>query len=224
MTAGVNVPFEIEMLEPVCMLLPQRVANSKLSRIAEDRRFAEAVYKVGLSDGVMDRLAYLDLPSGRRVAIVDVPGHQRFLKNMLAGVHGMDAVLLVVAADEGVMPQTREHLAIIDLLGIDHGVVILTKSDLVEPAWLEVVADDVTQLVSRTSLRAAPIVSVSSTSGEGLPRLRVTLDGELERTQTRANVGRPRLPIDRSFAISGFGFASMKYGLFSAVRRRSMRA
>src|SRR5579871_910201 len=79
--------------------------------------------------------AYLDLPSGRRLAIVDVPGHQRFLKNMLAGVHGMDAVLLVIAADEGPMPQTREHLAIIDLLGIEHGVVAVTKTDTVEPAW-----------------------------------------------------------------------------------------
>src|SRR5207237_983921 len=82
--------------------------------------------------------AYMQLPSGRRVGIVDVPGHRRFLKNMLAGVHGMDAVLLVIAADEGPMPQTREHLAIIDLLGIEHGVVVLTKSDLVDEAWLGV--------------------------------------------------------------------------------------
>src|SRR2546425_5137090 len=95
--------------------------------------------------------AYLELPSGRRVGIVDVPGHQRFLKNMLAGVHGMDAVLLVIAADEGPMPQTREHLAIIDLLEIEHGVVVLSKTDLVDDAWLGLVREDVTRLLAGTS-------------------------------------------------------------------------
>jgi len=107
--------------------------------------------------------AYLQLPSGRRVGIVDVPGHQRFLKNMLAGVHGMDAVLLVIAADEGPMPQTREHLAIIDLLKIDHGLVVLTKVDLVADDWLALVREDVAGLLRGTSLQRAPIVSVSST-------------------------------------------------------------
>src|SRR4030081_1081920 len=96
--------------------------------------------------------AYMQLPSGRRVGIVDVPGHRRFLKNMLAGVHGMDAVLLVIAADEGPMPQTREHLAIIDLLGIEHGVVVLTKADLVDDAWLALVRDDVSTLLAGSSL------------------------------------------------------------------------
>src|SRR3979411_276031 len=96
--------------------------------------------------------AYMTLPSGRRVCISDVPGHRRFLKNMLAGVHGMDAVLLVIAADEGPRPQTREHLAIIDLLGIEHGLVVLSKSDLVDDAWLALVRDEVAGLLPGTYL------------------------------------------------------------------------
>ncbi len=149
--------------------------------------------------------AYMQLASGRRVGIVDVPGHQRFLKNMLAGVHGMDAVLLVIAADEGPMPQTREHLAIIDLLRIEHGLVVLTKSDLVDDAWLGLVREDVTNLLAGTSLQNAPIVAVSSTTGAGLDQLREALDAELAKTAQRPDVGRPRLPVDRSFAMSGFG-------------------
>ena len=149
--------------------------------------------------------AYMQLPSGRRVGIVDVPGHQRFLKNMLAGVHGMDAVLLVIAADEGPMPQTREHLAIIDLLGIEHGLVVLTKADLVDDAWLGLVREDVGGLMAGTSLQHAPIVAVSSSTGAGLAELRAALDAELAKTAARADVGRPRLPVDRSFAMSGFG-------------------
>ena len=149
--------------------------------------------------------AYMQLPSGRRVGIVDVPGHRRFLKNMLAGVHGMDAVLLVIAADEGPMPQTREHLAIIDLLGIEHGVVVLTKADLVDDAWLGLVRDDVRALVAASALRQAPIVAVSSSTGFGLDELRTALDAELAKTAPRPDVGRPRLPVDRSFAMSGFG-------------------
>ena len=149
--------------------------------------------------------AYMQLPSGRRVGIVDVPGHQRFLKNMLAGVHGMDAVLLVIAADEGPMPQTREHLAIVDLLGIEHGLVVLTKSDLVDDAWLALVREDVAKLLTGTSLQRAPIVAVSSITGAGLDDLRQALDAELSRTGPRPDIGRPRLPVDRSFAMSGFG-------------------
>jgi len=149
--------------------------------------------------------AYLQLPSGRRVGIVDVPGHQRFLKNMLAGVHGMDAVLLVIAADEGPMPQTREHLAIIDLLEIDRGLVVLTKVDLVAEDWLKLVREDVTGLLRGTSLQRAPIISVSSATGQGLDQLRAALDAELAEATPRPDVGRPRLPVDRSFAMSGFG-------------------
>ncbi len=149
--------------------------------------------------------AYMQLPSGRRVGIVDVPGHQRFLKNMLAGVHGMDAVLLVIAADEGPMPQTREHLAIVDLLGIEHGLVVLSKADLVDDAWLGLVRDDVARLLAGTSLRRVPIVAASSVTGAGLNELRAALDAELAGTAPRPDIGRPRLPVDRSFAMSGFG-------------------
>ena len=149
--------------------------------------------------------AYMTLPSGRRVGIIDVPGHQRFLKNMLAGVHGMDAVLLVIAADEGPRPQTREHLAIIDLLGIEHGLVVLTKVDLVDAAWLALVREEVAGLLAGTSLQRAPIVAASSVTGQGLGELRAALDGELANTQARPDLGRPRLPVDRSFAMSGFG-------------------
>jgi selenocysteine-specific elongation factor len=149
--------------------------------------------------------AYLQLPSGRRVGIVDVPGHQRFLKNMLAGVHGMDAVLLVIAADEGPMPQTREHLAIVDLLGIEHGLVVLSKADLVDDAWLSMVRAEVAGMLGGTSMKAAPIVAASSTTGAGLEEIRQALDAELAKTTPRPDVGRPRLPVDRSFAMSGFG-------------------
>ncbi len=149
--------------------------------------------------------AYLDLPSGRHVGIVDVPGHHRFLKNMLAGVHGIDAVIFVVAADEGPMPQTREHLAIIDLLGIEHGVVALTKVDLVERDWLELVLEDVRRAIAPSLLAGAPIVPLSSTTGAGLDDLRAALDRALQTTTPRPDTGRPRLAVDRSFTMSGFG-------------------
>src|SRR5579883_1501670 len=115
--------------------------------------------------------AHLRLPDGQQVSIVDVPGHERFIKNMLAGVGGIDLALLVIAADEGVMPQTREHLAILDLLQVEHGIVVLTKRDLVEPDWLELVRDDVGKALQGTALDEAPIVDVSSTTREGLPEL-----------------------------------------------------
>src|SRR6266702_2133406 len=113
--------------------------------------------------------AWLRLPSGQEVSIVDVPGHERFIKNMLAGVGGIDIALLVIAADEGVMPQTREHLAILDLLGISNAVVALTKRDLVDDDWLDLVQADVEDFLKLkgTSLRAAPIVPCSATTGAG---------------------------------------------------------
>src|SRR2546430_9630615 len=148
--------------------------------------------------------AYMTLPSGRRVGFIDVPGHQRFLKNMLAGVHGMDAVLLVIAADEGPRPQTREHLAIIDLLGIEHGLVILTKVDLVDEPWLALVREEVAALVAGTSLQRAPIVAASSVTGQGLADLQAALHGELAQTAARPHVGRPRPPVDPSLCLSGF--------------------
>ena len=150
--------------------------------------------------------AWLKLPGGREVSIVDVPGHESFIKNMLAGVGGIDAALLVVAADEGVMPQTREHLAILDLLRVSRGVVALTKSDLVDEEWLELVRDEVTDLLKPTTLADAPLLPVSALTGQGLPELLSALERILDETEEeRRNISRPRLPIDRVFTLSGFG-------------------
>ncbi len=150
--------------------------------------------------------AWMDLPNGERVGIIDVPGHRDFIENMLAGVGGIDAVLFVVAADEGVMPQSREHLGILDLLGISRGVVALTKVDLVkDPDWLELVREDVQTLLRGTSLAESPIVPVSAKTGFGLAELRDVLQEELAQSPPARDVGRPRLPIDRAFTISGFG-------------------
>ncbi|HEY7356871.1 MAG TPA: selenocysteine-specific translation elongation factor [Ktedonobacterales bacterium] len=149
--------------------------------------------------------AWLRLPGGREVSIVDVPGHESFIKNMLAGVGGIDLALLVVAADEGIMPQTEEHLAILDLLRVSRGVVALTKCDLVEDDWLELVREEVAARLSTTTLAGAPILPVSAYTGAGLPELLAALDSLLESAQGRQNVGRPRLPVDRVFTIQGFG-------------------
>ncbi|MFC2014436.1 selenocysteine-specific translation elongation factor [Chloroflexota bacterium] len=149
--------------------------------------------------------AWLTLPSGQEVGIVDVPGHERFIKNMLAGVGGIDLALLIVAANEGVMPQTREHLAILDLLGIEKGVVALTKKDLVDEEFLELVKMDVDELIAFSSLSQAPVVAVSAMTGEGLPELISVIDELLSSTEPRKNIGRPRLPVDRVFTIAGSG-------------------
>lgn len=149
--------------------------------------------------------AWLRLPSGREVSIIDVPGHERFVKNMLAGVGGIDLALLVVAADEGPMPQTREHLAILDLLGVNSGIVVITKKDLVDQEWLELVTFEVGDLIAETGLSQAPILAVSAVTGDGLPELVSTIDHLLDSTQPKRDFGRPRLPIDRVFSMSGFG-------------------
>lgn len=149
--------------------------------------------------------AWVRLPSGREVSIVDVPGHERFIKNMLAGVGGIDLALLVIAADEGVMPQTREHLAILDLLRLRKGIVVITKKDLVDEELLELVTMEVRDVVFGTVLAQAPIVGVSAVTGEGLPQLLALVDQTLDATTPRRDIGRPRLPIDRVFSIAGFG-------------------
>ena len=150
--------------------------------------------------------AWVALPSGRWVGIVDVPGHKDFIKNMLAGIGGIDAALFVVAADEGVMPQTAEHLAILDLLQVRGGVVALTKVDLAEDEdWLELVTADLIETLEGTCLEGAPIVRVSAPMGLGLDELKVALDRFLETTPERPDRGKPRLPIDRVFTIAGFG-------------------
>ncbi len=149
--------------------------------------------------------AWLTLPSGREVSIVDVPGHERFIKNMLAGAGGIDLALLVIAADEGVMPQTREHLAILDLLGVGSGVIVITKRDLVDDDLLELVSAEALEAVDGTALAGSPLVACSALTGDGLDELRRVLDERLEATAPKRDVGRPRLPIDRSFTIAGFG-------------------
>src|SRR5579884_1170000 len=149
--------------------------------------------------------AWLRRPSGREVSIVDVPGHERFIKNMLAGVGGIDLALLVIAADEGIMPQTEEHLAILELLRVKKAIVALTKCDLVESEWLDLVRSEVEQRLDRSAFRGAPIVPVSALSGAGLSELLATIDRALDETPPKPNRGKPRVPIDRVFTIAGFG-------------------
>ncbi|MCL4530682.1 MAG: selenocysteine-specific translation elongation factor [Chloroflexi bacterium] len=149
---------------------------------------------------------WLTLPSGEEIGIVDVPGHRDFIENMLAGVGGIDAALLVIAADEGIMPQTKEHLAILDLLQIPSGLIALTKIDLIQDKdWLDLVEADIRAAVKDTILRGAPILRVSARTQSGLDELRATLSEILKQKPARPDLGRPRLPIDRVFTMSGFG-------------------
>jgi len=149
--------------------------------------------------------AWLKLPSGREVGIVDVPGHERFVRNMLAGVGGIDLALLIVSANEGIMPQTREHMAIVDLLEIRKGIVVITKKDLVDEELLSLVRMEVEELIGTTTLSGAPVVAVSALTGEGLPELVATIDELLGSTEPRRDLGRPRLAIDRVFTMTGSG-------------------
>ena len=149
--------------------------------------------------------AWMALPSGREVSIVDVPGHERFIKNMLAGVGAIDLALLIVAADESVMPQTREHLAILDILQITRGLVVVTKTDLVDEELVDLVKAEVEDTLQGTSFEGCPMVGVSAYTGDGLEELKATMDSILDETDARQDLGRPRLPIDRCFTISGFG-------------------
>lgn len=149
--------------------------------------------------------AHLKLPSGIIVGIVDVPGHERFVKNMVAGATGIDLVALIIAADEGVMPQTREHLEICSLLNIKHGMVIVTKIDLVDKEWLNLVRDDVSSFLTGTFLQDAPMVGVSSETGEGIKELVITLGELTKKVSERVSGNFFRLPIDRVFTMRGFG-------------------
>ena len=149
--------------------------------------------------------AWMALPSGREVSIVDVPGHERFIKNMLAGVGAIDLALLIVAADESVMPQTREHLAILNILQITRGLVVVTKTDLVDEELVDLVKAEVEDTLQGTSFEGCPMVGVSAYTGDGLEELKATMDSILDETDARQDLGRPRLPIDRCFTISGFG-------------------
>ncbi|MGH8958027.1 MAG: selenocysteine-specific translation elongation factor [Acidimicrobiia bacterium] len=149
--------------------------------------------------------AWMDLPSGRRVSFVDVPGHRRFIGNMLAGVGPVDAALLVVAADEGWMPQTEEHLAILDALGVESAVVALTKTDRVDRHQVDLLATEIGERVRGSGLAGAQIVPVSAVVGDGLDTLRLALDDVLSDQRTESDQPRPRLWIDRAFSIVGAG-------------------
>ncbi len=149
--------------------------------------------------------AYLDLPCGHRLGIVDVPGHEKFVKNMVAGVSGMDLVAFIIAADEGIMPQTREHFEICRLLGVKQGLIIITKKDMVDEEWLEMVIEEVREYCQESFLEDAPLVSVSSISGEGMDEVRELLDSFVAAQQFHEVHGPFRLPVDRIFAIKGFG-------------------
>ena len=149
---------------------------------------------------------WMTLPNGEEVGIVDVPGHRDFIENMLSGIGGIDAALLVIAADEGVMPQTREHLAILDLLQIPVGLIVLTKIDLApDPTWLDLVEADIQATVAGTVMENAQIIRVSAKTKTGLESLVSSLQSLLQQKPTRLDLNRPRLPIDRVFSMSGFG-------------------
>lgn len=148
---------------------------------------------------------YFDLPSGKRAGIVDVPGHEKFVKNMLAGASGIDIVMLVIAADEGVMPQTREHFNIMSLLDVKKGIIVVTKKDMVDKEWLDVVIEDIRNYLKGTFLEDAGMVSVSSTTGEGIKELVKAIDELSEEVDEKKTDDYFRLPVDRVFTISGFG-------------------
>jgi selenocysteine-specific elongation factor len=149
--------------------------------------------------------AHLELGDGIQFGIVDVPGHERFVRAMVAGVGGMDLVMLVIAADEGIMPQTREHLEICQLLGVKKGLVALTKRDMVDPDWLELVTEEVRDYLSDSFLAESPIIPVSSRTGEGIEELKKTLIALAAEVEEKKHDGPFRLPVDRVFTITGFG-------------------
>ena len=176
--------------------LVKRLTGVDTDRLPEEKR-----------RGISIDLGFAPLvtPAGVRVGLVDVPGHERFVKNMLAGVGGVDLVLLVIAADEGVMPQTREHLAIVKLLGVQRGVIVLTKRDLVDEDWLAMVTRDVRALVAGTFLAEAPIVAFSAVTGAGIDELLGALDAQLAAVGEHRVEDAMRLPVDRVFTMEGFG-------------------
>jgi selenocysteine-specific elongation factor len=176
----------------------------RLTGIDPDRLAEEKARQMTIDLG----FAWHTLDNGETISFVDVPGHRDFIENMLAGVGGIDAVMLIIAADEGVMPQTREHMAIIDLLGIREGVVVVTKTDLVDSDWLHLIDEEIEQLLLGTSLAGVPICPVSAFTGDGLSALENHLLNILTHLSIRSkvmDVYHPRLPIDRTFTVKGFG-------------------
>lgn len=188
-TAGHVDHGKSTLIEALTGIHPDRLKEEKLREMTIDLGFA-----------------WLELPGGLEIGIVDVPGHRDFIENMLAGVGGIDAVLFVIAADEGVMPQTREHLLILDILQIQRGVIALTKVDVVEDVeWLSLVESEIQQAVENTCLAGAAIVPISARTGQGLIELKQALLQCLQDTPQKIDFGRPRLPVDRVFTLTGFG-------------------
>lgn len=177
--------------------LVRAMTGMEPDRLAEEKR-REMTIDLGF--------AWLTLPGVGSAGIIDVPGHHDFIENMLAGIGGIDAVMLVIAADEGIMPQTREHLTILDLLGVSRGLVALTKIDLADDqSWLTLVEDEIRHTLEHTTLSAAPIIPVSALTGAGFDDLRAALAEILQQSPPPLDSGHPRLPIDRVFTLSGFG-------------------
>jgi selenocysteine-specific elongation factor len=145
------------------------------------------------------------LPSGQKAAIVDMPGHERFIRHMVAGAFGIDMVLLTIAADEGIMPQTREHMDIIELLNVRKGIVVITKTDLVDEEWLMLMEDEIRQYIDKSILKGAPLIPVSAVSGQGLDELMAAIEAMAAEVQEKPVFGYARLPIDRVFTMPGFG-------------------
>ena len=150
--------------------------------------------------------AHMDMPGGERLGIVDVPGHEKFVKHMVAGATGIDLVALVIAADEGIMPQTREHMEICELLRVKKGLAVLTKTDLVDdPDWLEMVREDIVEFLKGTFLEGCEIIAVSAVTGEGLADLKKSLARLFAEVEPKSSDGPFRLPVDRVFTMRGFG-------------------
>lgn len=188
-TAGHVDHGKSTLVQALTGMHPDRLKEEKLREMTIDLGFAWLVF-----------------PNNKQVGIVDVPGHRDFIENMLAGVGGIDAILFVIAADEGIKPQTREHLAIIDLLDIRAGLIVLTKIDLIEDqAWLDLLESDIRDAMKGTVLENAEILRVSATTGLGIEELKSSIGNLLESTPARTDIGKPRLPIDRVFSIAGFG-------------------
>lgn len=173
----------------------------RLTGIETDRLKEEKQRGISIELG----FAPFALPNGQKAAIVDVPGHERFIRHMLAGAFGIDMVLFTIAADEGVMPQTREHGDIIELLGIDKGIIVITKKDMVDDEWLMLVEDEIEEYIDTTPLKGAPIIAVSAVTGEGIPELMQAIEQVASTVTEKPLMGKARLPIDRVFTIAGFG-------------------
>jgi selenocysteine-specific elongation factor len=172
-----------------------------LTGIDPDRLAEEKAREMTIDLG----FAWLKLPSGREVGVIDVPGHEHFVKNMLAGVSGMDLALLIVAANESIKQQTREHLAILDLMEVPQAVMVITQADLADADQVALVGMEIEDLIEPTRFAGASVVAVSSVTGQGLNELKIVIDRVLDKAQPRRDIGKPRLPLDRVFTISGSG-------------------